>query len=94
MNPAAALQSVVEDYLESLSQSPAAAQAELINCILRACGCNDVVDGDKAVDYDGVLDALDDITEGLKQACNTFILVRPLAHAACFSLRRTRPYTP
>lgn len=67
MNPAAALQSTVEDFLESLDQNPNVAQAELINCILRACGCNDSVDADRAVDYDGVLDALDDFTEGLKQ---------------------------
>lgn len=71
MNPAAALQSTVEDFLESLEQTPAPAQADLINCILRACGCNDVVDGDKAVDHDGILDALDDFTEGLKQVYST-----------------------
>lgn len=67
MNPSAALQSTAEDFIESLSHSPAAAQAELINCVLRACGCNHTVDGDEAVDYDGVVDALDNITEALKQ---------------------------
>ena len=67
MNPAAALQATAEDFLESLTQSPGAAQAELINLILRACGCNDSVDADSVVDYDGVVDALDDFTDGLKK---------------------------
>lgn len=69
MNPSAALQSTAEDFLESLAQSPGPAQAELINLILRACGCNDSVDADEVVDYDGVVDALDNFTEGLKQVC-------------------------
>ncbi|KAI0703063.1 hypothetical protein BC835DRAFT_1319789 [Cytidiella melzeri] len=67
MNPSAALQSTVEDFLDSLTQSPAPAQGELINCIFRACGCNHTIDGDEAVDYDGIVDALDNITEALKQ---------------------------
>ena len=74
MNPGAALQATVEDFLDSLSRSPGAAQAELINLILRACGCNDSVDSDSVVDYDGVIDALDDFTEGLKQVCLLFFL--------------------
>ena len=67
MNPSAALQSTVEDFLETLKETPEAAQAELVNCILRACGCNDSVNQDEAVDYDGVVDALDNFTEALKQ---------------------------
>ena len=67
MNPAAALQSTAEDFLESLSASPGRSLAELINCILRSCGCNDSVDEDRVVDYDGVVDALDDFTEILKK---------------------------
>ncbi|KAG6865736.1 hypothetical protein C0991_012208 [Blastosporella zonata] len=67
MNPSAALQSTAEDFLESLEQSSDAALAELINLILRACGCNDSVNSDEAIDYDGVVDALDNFTEGLKQ---------------------------
>ncbi|OBZ76095.1 Cohesin subunit psc3 [Grifola frondosa] len=67
MNPAAALQSTAEDFLESLSQTPGPSQAELINCILRSCGCNDSVDQDEVVDYDGVVDALDNFTEVLKK---------------------------
>ncbi|KAI9513450.1 hypothetical protein F5148DRAFT_1273088 [Russula earlei] len=68
MNPSAALQSTVEDFLESLREAPGVAQAELVNCILRACGCNDTVNEDEAVDYDGVVDALDNFTEALKQS--------------------------
>lgn len=68
INPSAALQSTVEDFLESLTESPGPAQALLVNCILRCCGCNDTVDEDSAVDYDGVVDALDNFTEALKQA--------------------------
>jgi cohesin complex subunit SA-1/2 len=92
MNPSAALQSTVEDFLDSLKETPGAAQAELVNCILRACGCNDTVNEDEAVDYDGVVDALDNFTEALKQ-------VRRTTHAFFSSqripsfLRMTRPYT-
>ncbi|KAK0451767.1 hypothetical protein EV421DRAFT_2075799 [Armillaria borealis] len=67
MNPSAALQGTAEDFLESLQQHSGTALAELINLILRSCGCNDSVDEDQAVDYDGVVDALDHFTEGLKQ---------------------------
>ena len=72
MNPSAALQSTAEDFLESLSTSPGPSQAELINCVLRSCGCNDSVNGDEVVDYDGVVDALDNFTEALKQVRNLF----------------------
>lgn len=72
MNPAAALQSTVEDFLESFQQSPQAALADLINCVLRACGSNDSVDSDKVVDYDGIVDALDDFTEVLKEVDSIF----------------------
>ncbi|KAJ7624985.1 hypothetical protein DFH06DRAFT_1305016 [Mycena polygramma] len=80
LNPAAALQSTAEDFLESLDQSPNLALAELINLVLRACGCNESLDGDQVVDYDGVLDALDEFTEGLKkeQAPTTYPLTSKL----------------
>ncbi|KAF9559794.1 hypothetical protein CPC08DRAFT_666116 [Agrocybe pediades] len=67
MNPASALQSSAEDFLESLQQSPDAALAELINLVLRSCGCNDSVDADQTVDFDGIVSTLDDFTESLKQ---------------------------
>ncbi len=91
MNPSAALQGTAEDFLESLQQHSGAALAELINLILRSCGCNDSVDEDQAVDYDGVVDALDHFTEGLKQ-------VRPLVSFEYQTLdhfsRNHRPRTP
>jgi cohesin complex subunit SA-1/2 len=74
MNPNAALQSVVEDLLESFSQTPLAALADIINCILRCCGSNDSVDSDRAVDHDGIVDALDDFTEVLKEASLSYTL--------------------
>ncbi|KAJ7799780.1 hypothetical protein B0H14DRAFT_3491337 [Mycena olivaceomarginata] len=67
LNSAVALQSTAEDFLESLDQCPGLALAELINLVLRACGCNKSLDADQVVDYDGVLDALDEFTEGLKK---------------------------
>ncbi|KAF7292892.1 SCD domain-containing protein [Mycena indigotica] len=67
LNPAAALQSTSEDFLESLTESPGLALAEIVNMVLRCCGCNATMDADRAVDYDGVVDALDDVTEDLKK---------------------------
>ncbi|KAJ7248617.1 hypothetical protein B0H12DRAFT_1123467 [Mycena haematopus] len=80
LNPAAALQSTAEDFLESLDQSPGLALAELVNLVLRACGCNETLNADQVVDYDGVLDALDEFTEGLKkeQAPTTYPLTSKL----------------
>ncbi|KIK67211.1 hypothetical protein GYMLUDRAFT_93035 [Collybiopsis luxurians FD-317 M1] len=67
LNPNAALQGIVEDFLESLNQDENRALAELVNMIFRCCACNDSIDGDTAVDYDGVVDRLDDMTEELKK---------------------------
>ena len=67
MNPASPLQSSAEDFLESLQQSPGSALSELINLVLRACGCSDSVNADEAVDFDGIVSTLDDFTESLKQ---------------------------
>lgn len=76
MNPAAALQSTVEDFLDSFQQSPQVALADLINCILRTCGSNDSVDSDRAVDYDGIVDALDDFTEALKEVSDISLILQ------------------
>jgi cohesin complex subunit SA-1/2 len=67
MNPSAALMSTVEDVCDTLKESPGPALADIINCVLRACGCNESVDADSAIDWDGVVDALDNFTEALKQ---------------------------
>jgi cohesin complex subunit SA-1/2 len=66
MDPSAALHSAVEDFLDSPKETPGTARAELVNCILHACGCNKTVTEDEADDYDGVVDALDNFTEALK----------------------------
>lgn len=87
MNPSAALQSTVEDFLDSLKESPGAAQAEIVNCILRACGCNDTVNEDEAVDYDGVVDALDNFTEALKQVRCVALVLFSFNISCCFSGR-------
>jgi hypothetical protein len=80
MNPASALQSSAEDFLESFQQSPEPALAELINLVLRSCGCNDSVDSDQVVDFDGIVSTLDDFTEVLKQVCHWPFLL-PIAQA-------------
>ena len=67
MNPAAVLQATVEDFLEALSHTPDAALAELVNCILRACGCNHTLDADEVADLDNAPSKLDDIIEVMKQ---------------------------
>ena len=69
MNPAAALQSVVEDFLESLASTEDVSLADLINCVLRTCGSNDSVDGDTVVDEDGIVSHLEDFTDVLKEVC-------------------------
>ena len=66
VNSSANLQSTIEDFLESLSQSLEHTLAELINCILRCCGCSDTVNSDQVTDYDGIVDVLEDVTEALK----------------------------
>ncbi|KAF7329868.1 SCD domain-containing protein [Mycena kentingensis (nom. inval.)] len=71
LNPAAALQSTAEDFLESLAETPNLALAELVNMVLRCCGCNETMDGDQAVDVDGILDTLDEVTEELKKEAAT-----------------------
>ena len=93
MNPAAALQSTAEDFLESLEQTPGAAQAELINLMLRSCGCNDSVDADEVLDYDGVVDALDTFTEGLKQVSTTNTLLLKIT-SLTITTRTTLPHIP
>lgn len=88
LNPNAAIQGVIEDFLESLNQDENRALAELVNMIFRCCACNETIDGDTAVDYDGVVDRLDDMTEELKK-----VLKSPLPHFKSRS-PSTRPLLP
>ncbi|KIM27792.1 hypothetical protein M408DRAFT_329747 [Serendipita vermifera MAFF 305830] len=66
LSPVTALQDTADNFLESLDNTPEKALAELINCVLRTCGCNSSVDSDQVMDTDGVVDALDEFTEGFK----------------------------
>lgn len=91
MNPASPLQSSAEDFLDSLQQSPGSALAELINLVLRSCGCNDSVNADEAVDFDGIVSTLDDFTESLKQVCKC---VSCLLDSSSFVSRKTPLFTP
>ncbi|KAG8859678.1 hypothetical protein FRB96_004252 [Tulasnella sp. 330] len=67
LNPSAALQSTAEDFLDSYERMPGAALADLINCVLRACGCNASVDSDQVLDSDGIVDCLDDLMDDIKK---------------------------
>ena len=91
MNPASALQSSAEDFLDSLQQSPGPALAELINLVLRACGCNDSVNADEAVDFDGIVSTLDDFTESLKQVWKR---VSALEFGLIIISRKIPPFIP
>jgi cohesin complex subunit SA-1/2 len=77
LNPVAALQSVVEDFLDVYKKSSGPPLAELINCVLRACGCNSSVDSDQVLDSDGVVDTLDDLTEEIKKVRSTLATTCP-----------------
>lgn len=75
MSPATALQDTADNFLESLDNTPEQALAELINCVLRSCGCNSSVDSDQVMDTDGVVDALDEFTEGFKSVRHFFDMI-------------------
>lgn len=95
LSPETALQDTADNFLESLDNTPERALAELINCVLRACGCNSSVDSDQVMDTDGVVDALDEFTEGFKAvrspSWHAFVLV---AHMHAFTLQETMPTYP
>ena len=40
---------------------------ELINCVLCTCDCSVLVVADQCIDYDGVIDALNDFREGVSR---------------------------
>ncbi|SGZ15754.1 BQ5605_C029g10698 [Microbotryum silenes-dioicae] len=61
-----ALETTVEDWFEQYSEEPGPAMAELVNFLLRSCGCNSSVDEHQAVDEDGVVETLSDIQDEFK----------------------------
>ncbi|KAH7106865.1 hypothetical protein BKA62DRAFT_631828 [Auriculariales sp. MPI-PUGE-AT-0066] len=80
LNPATALQSTAEDFLDSYSQSKDLALAELVNLVLRSAGCNASVDQDEAADEDGVVSKADDIAaELLNKIALPYPLISKLA---------------
>ncbi|KAM0753990.1 hypothetical protein T439DRAFT_298458 [Meredithblackwellia eburnea MCA 4105] len=74
-NPNSALQTVVDDWVESYQQNAGPAMAELINFVLRACGCNASIDEHQALDENGIVDVLDEIQNDFK---NSVLLAYPL----------------
>lgn len=66
LSPNTALQDTVDNFLESLEKEQEKALADLINCVLRSCGCNSSVDENQVMDIDGIVDNLDDFSEGFK----------------------------
>ncbi|GAA5932633.1 cohesin subunit IRR1 [Sporobolomyces koalae] len=66
-SPNTALQTTAEDWIESYQQDPGPAMAELVNFILRCCGCNSSVDEHQAEDENGVVENLKDIVDEFKQ---------------------------
>jgi hypothetical protein len=82
LSPGTALQSTAEDFLEAVDAAPADALKELINFILRCCGCNSSVDSDQVMDSDGIVDCIDEFTEAFK----TVRFFMPISHNSYLSL--------
>ncbi|KAK4699710.1 cohesin complex subunit SA-1/2, partial [Phenoliferia sp. Uapishka_3] len=74
-NPDSALQSTVDDWVESYQEATGPALAELINFFLRTCGCNASIDEHQAEDENGIVDVLDGIQDDFK---NATLLAYPL----------------
>ncbi|KAL8292902.1 hypothetical protein RQP46_000596 [Phenoliferia psychrophenolica] len=74
-DPNSSLQTVVDDWIESYQEASGPAMAELINFILRTCGCNATIDEHQAEDENGIVDCLADIQDEFK---NVTLLAYPL----------------
>lgn len=73
VNPATALESTVQEFLDSCEVTPQAAFADLVNCVFRLCGCNSSLDSDIVVDIDGVVDFLSDVVDEIKGVRARFV---------------------
>ncbi|CDR98692.1 hypothetical protein [Sporisorium scitamineum] len=62
-----ALQSNAEDWVVAFSDHQGRALAELINFVIRACGCNGSVDENQVIDIDNVVDNLEELQEVFKK---------------------------
>ncbi|KZO94707.1 hypothetical protein CALVIDRAFT_198341 [Calocera viscosa TUFC12733] len=68
LNPSSSLQTVAEDFLDSLRESALPALAELITMIVRCCGANADITTDEVADEDGVVGVCEDIMDAIKKA--------------------------
>nr|WJN25059.1 sister chromatid cohesion subunit [Sporisorium sorghi] len=62
-----ALQSNAEDWVVAFSDHQGRALAELVNFVIRACGCNGSVDENQVTDIDNVVDNLEELQEVFKK---------------------------
>ncbi|KAJ9480177.1 Cohesin subunit SCC3 [Pseudozyma hubeiensis] len=62
-----ALQSTAEDWVVSFSDNEGRALAQLVNFVIRTCGCNGSVDENQVVDIDNVVDNLEELQEAFKK---------------------------
>ncbi|BGP05787.1 cohesin complex subunit [Rhodotorula toruloides] len=69
-DPNTALKTVVEDWIESYKEDSGPAMAELVNFVLRCCGCNATIDEHQAEDENGIVENLKDIVDEFKQETN------------------------
>ena len=66
-DPNSALQSIAEDWVVAFSDHQGGALAELVNFIIRTCGCNGSVDENQVVDLDNIVDNLEELQETFKK---------------------------
>lgn len=66
-DPNSALQSTAEDWVVSFSDHEGRALAQLVNFVIRACGCNGSVDENQVIDIDNVVDTLEELQEAFKK---------------------------
>ncbi|GAA5877410.1 hypothetical protein JCM16303_003321 [Sporobolomyces ruberrimus] len=66
-SPNTALQTTADDWVESYKEDSGPAMAELVNFVLRCCGCNSSIDEHQAEDENGVVENLKDIVDEFKQ---------------------------
>ncbi|KAJ1023453.1 hypothetical protein NDA16_003070 [Ustilago loliicola] len=66
-DPNSALQSNAEDWVVAFSDHQGRALAELVNFVIRACGCNGSVDENQVINIDNVVDNLEELQEVFKK---------------------------
>ncbi|SPO27520.1 related to Nuclear cohesin complex subunit [Ustilago trichophora] len=66
-DPNSALQSNAEDWVVAFSDHQGRALAQLVNFVIRACGCNGSVDENQVIDIDNVVDNLEELQEVFKK---------------------------